>query len=129
MMHRLHNLPQLKERRRQLRNALTPAEALLWKNLQRSQVGGRKFRRQHSVGPYVVDFYCPACRLAVELDGEGHFDSTRSEYDVKRMRFLERQGIRVLRFENRQVFESLEEVPTAIQVHLKGRSSSGSPPQ
>ena len=129
MMNRLHNLPQLKERRRQLRNSLTPAEALLWKNLQCSQVGGRKFRRQHSVGPFVVDFYCPACRLAVELDGQGHFDSTRSEYDVKRMRFLEQEGIRVLRFENRQVFESLEEVLAVIQVHLNGGSALGSPPQ
>ena len=131
MTNRLHNLPQLKERRRQLRNSLTPAEALLWKNLQRSQVGCRKFRRQHSVGSYVVDFYCPACRLAVELDGQGHFDSTRSEYDVKRMRFLEQKGICVLRFENRQVqvFESLGEVLTAIQVHLKDSSSTGSPSQ
>ena len=129
MVNRLHNLPQLKERRRQLRNSLTPAEALLWKNLQRSQVDGGKFRRQHSVGRYVVDFYCPARRLAVELDGQGHFDSTRSEYDVKRMRFLEQQGIRVLRFENRQVFESLEEVLVTIQVHLRNQSSSGSPPQ
>ena len=122
-------LPQLKERRRQLRNSLTPAEALLWKNLQRSQVGGRKFRRQHSVGSYIVDFYCPACRLAVELDGQGHFESARSECDVKRMGFLEQQGIRVLRFENRQVFESLEEVLTTIQAHLKDHWSSGSPPQ
>ena len=81
------------------------------------------------MGPYVVDFYCPACRLAVELDGQGHFDSTRSEYAVKRMRFLEQEGIRVLRFENRQVFESLEEVFTAIQVHLIDGSSSGSPPR
>ena len=72
-------------------------------------------------GPYVMDFYCPACRLAVELDGQGHFDSTRSDYDVKRMRFLEQKGIRVLRFENRQVFESLEEVLATIQVHLKDR--------
>ncbi|MCI0419785.1 MAG: endonuclease domain-containing protein [Acidobacteria bacterium] len=108
MVNRLHNVPQLKERRRQKRNSLTPAEALLWKNLQRSQVGGRKFRRQHSVGPYVVDFCCPACRLAVELDGQGHFDSTRSEYDVKRMRFLEENGIRVVRFENRQVLNRLK---------------------
>ena len=122
MISRLHNLPQFKERRRQLRNSLTPAEALLWKNLQRSQVDGRKFRRQHSVGRYVVDFYCPARRLAVEVDGQGHFDSTRSEYDVKRTRFLEQQGIRVLRFENRQVFESLEEVLAAIRDNLKDHS-------
>ena len=129
MTNRLHNVPQLKERRRQLRSSLTPAEALLWNNLQRSQVGARKFRRQHSVGPYVVDFYCPACRLAVELDGQGHFDSTRSDYDVKRMRFLEQNGIRVLRIENRQVFESLEEVLATIQIHLRDQSSPGSPLQ
>lgn len=126
MTNRLHNVPQLKERRRQLRSSLTPAEALLWNNLQRSQVGARKFRRQHSVGPYVVDFYCPACRLAVELDGQGHFDSTRSDYDVKRMRFLEQNGIRVLRIENRQVFESLEEVLATIQIHFRDQSSPGS---
>ena len=119
MINRLHNLPGLKERRRQLRSSLTPAEALLWKNLQRSQLDARKFRRQHSMGPYILDFYCPACRLAVELDGQGHFDSTRSDYDVKRMPFLERKGICVLRFENRQVFESLEEVLANIQVHLR----------
>ena len=129
MVNRLHNVPQLKERRKQLRSSLTPAEALLWKNLQHSRLGASKFRRQHSVGPYVLDFYCPASRLAVELDGQGHFDSTRSEYDVKRMRFLEQEGVRVLRFENRQEFESLEEVLATIQVHLKDGSSSGSPPQ
>jgi very-short-patch-repair endonuclease len=55
----------------------------------------------------------------VELDGQGHFDSTRSDYDVKRMQFLEQKGIRVLRLENRQVFESLEEVLETIRAHLK----------
>jgi len=109
----------MKERRRQLRSSLTPAEALLWKNLHHSQLDGRKFRRQHSVGSYVLDFYCPACRLAVELDGQGHFDSTRSDYDVKRTQFLEQKGIRTLRFENKQVFERLEEVLATIQAHLK----------
>ena len=70
-------------------------------------------------GPYVVDFYCPACRLAVELDGQGHFDSTRADYDVKRTQFLEEVGIRVLRFENKQIFGSLDEVLATIQAHLK----------
>ena len=76
-------------------NSLTPFEALLWRNLQYSRLDARKFRRQHSVGPHIVDFYCPSCRLAVELDGQSHFDSTRSEYDVKRMEFLEQEGNRV----------------------------------
>jgi len=116
-MDRLHNLSRLKERRKQLRNSLTPAEALLRKNLQHSQLEA-KFRRQHSIGSYVLDFYCPAFRLAIELDGKGHFDSTRSDYDVKRTQFLEQKGIRILRIENREVFESLEEVLASIRVHL-----------
>jgi very-short-patch-repair endonuclease len=57
--------------------SLTPAEAILWKNLQRSQREGMKFRRQHGIGSYVVDFYCPDCTLAVELDGEGHLTQSR----------------------------------------------------
>ena len=53
-------------------------------SLQRSQVCGKKFRRQHSVGNYILDFYCPECRLAVELDGQGHFNSMTSEHDYRR---------------------------------------------
>jgi very-short-patch-repair endonuclease len=67
---RLHNLRWLKTRRRQLRRGLTPTEACLWTQLKKgSRLNGRKFRRQHSVGQYVLDFYCPAEKLAVELDG------------------------------------------------------------
>jgi len=124
MINRLHNVPQLRQRRRELRSSRTPAEALLWKNLQRSQIDTTKFRRQHSIGPYIVDFYCPSSRLAVELDGQRRFDSTRSNYDMKRMRFLEQKGIRVLRFENRQVFESLDQVPGTIQAHLTQRAAA-----
>ena len=66
---RLHNQKHLKLRRRRLRNAATPAERALWLMLKGRQLGGRKFRRQHSIGPYIVDFYCPGERLIVELDG------------------------------------------------------------
>jgi very-short-patch-repair endonuclease len=66
----LHNNPRSKKRRRKLRRALTPAEASLWKFLKNSKLDGRKFRRQHSVGPYTLDFYCVEEWLAVELDGE-----------------------------------------------------------
>jgi very-short-patch-repair endonuclease len=69
----LHNGTHLKENRKDLRNNLTTAEATLWTFLQRRQLEGRKFRRQHSIGNYIVDFYCPQERLAVELDGEYHF--------------------------------------------------------
>jgi very-short-patch-repair endonuclease len=116
---RIHNLESLEEVRKNLRNSLTPAEAILWKNLQRSQLDGKRFRRQHSVGNYIVDFYCPECRLAVELDGEGHFNSMASQYDVQRTDFLNSLNIRLIRFESRMVFENLEGVLESIRRHLR----------
>lgn len=110
----LNNRRELKKRSRALRNRATPAEAELWKMLQKSQLEGRKFRRQHSIGPYIVDFYCPAERLAVELDGAVHDDSWRWEYDDTRTAFLHQHDIRVLRFENRNVFEQPDLVLQAI---------------
>src|SRR2546423_2273120 len=69
---KIHNMPERKEFRIRLRKNLTSAEATMWKILKSSKFEGRKFRRQHSVGKYVLDFYCPAERLAIELDGEAH---------------------------------------------------------
>ena len=115
----IHNIPALKQRRRELRQNLTTAEAVLWKILQRSRLDGEKFRRQHSVGKYVLDFYCPECRLAVELDGEAHFTSIRAEYDVARDEFIRNLKIRTVRFENRLVFENLGSVLETIKEHLK----------
>ena len=101
----LHNRPEVKDFRKNLRSNLTPAEAVLWKMLKKSNLSGRKFRRQHSVGHYVLDFYCPAERLAIELDGEYHFDALAQIHDMKRRRYLIDQGIKTLRFENKVVFE------------------------
>jgi len=111
---RLHNLPSSKNRRRALRSRLTPAESLLWVHLQHRQVQGRKFRRQHSVGITILDFYCPAENLAVELDGASHDHEAAQDRDAQRSEFLRRVGIRVLRFENREVRENLEGVLKAI---------------
>ena len=118
---RIHNRKSLKELRSQLRGSLTPAEAVLWKNLQGSKLAGKKFRRQHSIGDYIVDFYCPECKLAVELDGEKHFNSMASEYDLRRTEFLNCLNIRVVRFENRAVFENLEAVLHAIRSHCSSQ--------
>jgi len=104
----IHNLPYLKTFRKELRNNLTPAEATLWKLLQKKQLDGRKFRRQHSVANYILDFYCPSEKLAIELDGQGHFEATQAEYDYERDLFLKEFGIKVLRFENKLVFEDTE---------------------
>ncbi|NEN24737.1 DUF559 domain-containing protein [Cryomorpha ignava] len=111
---KFNNLPYLKTFRKNLRNNLTPAEAKLWTLLKGKGLEGRKFRRQHSFANYILDFYCPEERLAIELDGQGHFEATQAEYDRERDLFLEYSGIRVLRFENKWVWNNpgglLEEV-------------------
>ena len=111
----IHNLVATNARRRELRRNLTPAEALL----KGSKLDGRKFRRQQGIGSYIADFYCPECRVIVELDGAGHEGPIAVEKDDRRTRFLERRGIRVVRFENRQVFENLEGVLAAIRTALR----------
>jgi very-short-patch-repair endonuclease len=115
-----HNLGSLKQRRRSLRARLTPAEALLWKHLQHSQLENRKFRRQHSAGPYVLDFYCPAERIAIELDGAAHDHERAQANDRRRDEFLADAGIQVLRFENEQVVKNLEGVLFEIRRHFRG---------
>ncbi len=104
-MVRLHNQPRLKSLRQRLRNEGTAAEACLWQLLMGRQLLGRKFRRQHSVGSYILDFYCPEERLAIELDGASHDDPLRSKYDHKRTEYLTRQGIRVVRIDNQVLFD------------------------
>jgi len=105
---RINNLPELKTLRRQLRSNLTPSEAMLWTYLQNSKLEGRKFRRQHSIDKYILDFYCPSEKLGIELDGEAHNTETQAEYDRERDLFLNTFGIKILRFENKTVFENLD---------------------
>jgi very-short-patch-repair endonuclease len=102
-----------------LRAALTPAEIRLWQALKKSQLARRKFRRQHSMGAYVLDFYCPAESLAVELDGSAHDTAAANERDERRDAFLASLGIEVLRFENRSVLENLEGVLAEISARFR----------
>ena len=111
----INNLPYLKSIRKELRNNLTPAEAALWKMLKNRQLDGRKFRRQHSIGKYILDFYCPSEKLAIELDGEVHFQISWQEYDFERDLFLKEFGVKVLRFENKMVFEKTNAVLEALR--------------
>ncbi len=104
-MSRLHNRKSLKTVRKYLRNHATAAEAALWKILKNSQVGGFKFRRQHSVGKYVVDFYCSKLQLAIELDGEPHADLINIALDTERDGWLKNHEITVFRYENRWAYE------------------------
>jgi very-short-patch-repair endonuclease len=116
---RIHNRKPSLTRRRELRSNLTQAEALLWVNLKNSNLDGKKFRRQHGIGPYIADFYCPQCHVIVELDGAGHYDVLAQERDDLRTMFLENLGMRVIRFENREVTENLEMVLEAIRAVLR----------
>ena len=124
-----HRRSELKHFRRALRKNLTPAEVALWKLLKNKKLAGRKFRRQHQAGPYILDFYGPAEKLAIELDGEVHRNLPRWEYDEDRTGSLQEQGIRVIRIENREVFENPEGVLYAIALHFKdGEEGNEIPP-
>ena len=118
MQDQIHNKKKLKQYRRDLRNHLTPAEAELWKFLQYSKLG-QKFRRQHSVGFYILDFYCPQSKLCVELDGDQHFTPECEAYDKRRTTYLNTLTIKVLRFENKDVFDNLPDVLRAISAEFK----------
>ena len=93
--------------RRNLRRTQTPQEIILWSKL-RSRGTGYKWKRQVSIGKYIIDFYCPEKRLAVEIDGIQHDDN--KEYDVERTEYLKTQGITVLRFWNNEVNTNIEGV-------------------
>jgi very-short-patch-repair endonuclease len=104
-----------KENRRELRGADVPAEKKLWSRLRDRQMYGHKFRRQVSVGSFVVDFYCPSLKLAIELDGESHYCSPDAqEADQRRQAFIEALGVRFLRFTNPQIHDELDAVVEAI---------------
>ncbi len=105
--------------RKELRKSLTPAEAFLWNHLKNKQVDSKKFVKQHSIGSYIVDFYLASDNLIIELDGEVHQNATALEYDVKRTAYLERLGFRVIRFENKMVFDNLNSVLKGIQENFK----------
>ena len=98
-----------KEFRRYLRRNQTKAEAKLWYALRNRKLDGHKFRRQHSIGNYIVDFICLEKKLIIELEGSVHDDPRQGEYDLNRRLWLEKQGYSVLRIENRYILECLDE--------------------
>ena len=118
--HNLVNAPPLKKRRRELRNEPTSAEILLWAHLKGRQVLGKKFRRQYSIGKYVIDFFCVECDIGIELDGSLHFAELKVDYERQRTEFLESQGVRLLRFENKVVFDNMEAVLETIRRAIQG---------
>lgn len=109
------NINPLKNRRKQLRNRATEAEKILWSCLKKNTLK-HKFIRQYSVEGYVVDFYCPDSRLAIELDGEQH--KSNVEYDSYRTKLLNAWGIKLIRFWNWEIKENLTQVLKKIELVL-----------
>jgi very-short-patch-repair endonuclease len=102
------NKGELKTRRRSLRNDPTRAEKEMWQGLRKRRSDGYKFRRQHSIGPFIADFYCPVYRLVVEVDGDTHSLPGQPEYDANRTAFMQSNGIVVIRFTNEEVLYSVD---------------------
>ena len=109
------NIPTQKHLRQQLRNRPTPWEHKLWGHLKGRQLDGFKFRRQQGIENYIVDFYCPAAKLIVELDGAGHLRNSAKKDDAIRQNFLENYGYTVIRFFNTEVDENIECVLDVIE--------------
>ena len=115
----LFNRKSLKFFRSSLRNRSTSAEAELWNILKSKKLNARKFRRQHSIGNYIVDFFCASEKLVIELDGNPHGEYHKIEKDKKRDQYLEGLGFSILRFENRLVFQEPEFVKNEIRKTFK----------
>ena len=111
--HRLSRRNSAVMRAGELRRAPTPPEFRLWQVL-RQRPGDLKFRHQHPLGPYTLDFYCPAARLVVEVDGDGHSMGDRPARDAARDAWLRARGLEVVRYDARDVINALEAVVTDI---------------
>ncbi len=106
----MFNNKSLKGRRKELRANQTDVEKKLWEYLRGKRLGGFKFNRQFSVGPYILDFYCPKMRFGIELDGSEHSESKTRLYDKDRERILQASNIKIIRFWNGEVENDIEKV-------------------
>ena len=127
-MSRVYNRSSEKPKRQLLRWLTPKAEQVLWSKLRRRQMLGYRFRRQYSIAAYVVDFYCPAARMAIEVDGDSHFQKGSAARDEARQAAIESFGIRFLRFRNVEIVEHLDVVLAAIARHLPELKSKQLPP-
>jgi very-short-patch-repair endonuclease len=115
------NSSNLRTVRRYLRNHSTSAEAELWKYLSGRTLCGKKFRRQYSIGKFILDFYCVSEKLAIELDGDPHGDYVQIQKDITRDEYLGKSGIKTIRIQNRFVFQDPEYVKQLIVSGFKNK--------
>jgi len=116
-MQYLYNDADLKRLRQKLRKSPVLPEIILWRELRNSKLG-KKFRRQYGVGKFVLDFYCPEMRIGIELDGHTHDNPESHQNDKIRQKFIERQNIKMIRFQNQEVLNNLEGVVEEIKKFL-----------
>ena len=117
----LYNSQSQKQRRQELRKNQTEAEKVLWQKLRGRKLNGLKFHRQYSVGPYILDFFCPQIRLAIELDGDQHKNAV--EYAKERDTLIGKADIKTLRFWNNEIFNDMEKVLEKIYNESKINNS------
>jgi very-short-patch-repair endonuclease len=107
---------------------MTTPEVRLWARLRGKQFHGLKFRRQHGIGPYIVDFFCPEQCLVIELDGDSHADDDQVLKDRERDQYLQSLGLRVIRYRNDEILENLDGVVEDLHGRMVSGSTSPSPP-
>ena len=115
-------------RRKALRRSLSKAEAVIWLHLSRKQMNGFKFRRQYSVNQYVIDFYCPELKLAIEIDGDSHYGYLSEKYDNERQKYIESFGIHFMRFTNDDVYNNIDGVLQMIYEWTEQYKNKNTPP-
>lgn len=113
---------QLKTNAPSLHTNPTDAELRLWQRRRRKQILGLQFYRQKPIGNYIADFYAPAAKLVIELDGAQHLEIGQAKYDTQRTEHLERLGLKILRFDDRQVLLQIDSVLEVIFLALKNPS-------
>jgi very-short-patch-repair endonuclease len=118
-MTKIFNKISQKEKRRLFRKNMTKAEVLLWMQLKERKISGQRFLRQYSIASYIVDFYCPKVKLAIELDGQTHLTEEEIAYDKHRQQTIETLGIEFLRFWNDEVYDDLYNVLEKIKAKVK----------
>ncbi|BAY84884.1 hypothetical protein NIES267_43820 [Calothrix parasitica NIES-267] len=118
-MTEIYNKKSEKDKRRKLRQDIVKAEKIIWNRIRNRQIEDCKFRRQYSVDKFVIDFYNPILKLAIEIDGESHFQEGAAEYDKERQIYIESLGITFVRFTNNDVYENLDGVLESIAMKVR----------
>lgn len=114
--------------KRRLRSDMTGSETRLWSRQRARQLQGLKFRRQHGIGPYIVDFYCPEQFLVIEVDGDSHADADQILKDQLRDRYSQSLGLRVVRYINDDILKNLDRALEDLADRLSSGSTSPRPP-